>query len=117
MGNNGKELKKNLVMSTAMATVVGCVIGAGVFFKPQAIYTATGGAPGLGMLAWLITGIVSIAAALTFAEVAILIPKTGGMVAYLDEIYGPKVGFLTGWMQSILFYPAMITARAAIIAG
>lgn len=116
MENNEKELKKNLGMSTAMATVVGCVIGSGVFFKPQAIYTATGGAPGLGMIAWLITGIVSIMAALTFAEVAILIPKTGGMVAYLDEIYGPKVGFLTGWMQTILFYPAMIAALAVICA-
>ena len=50
-----QELKKNLGAVTAMATVVGSVIGSGVFFKPQAIYTATGGAPGLGMLAWLIT--------------------------------------------------------------
>ena len=54
-----QELKKNLGAVTAMATVVGSVIGSGVFFKPQAIYTATGGAPGLGMYAWLITGIVS----------------------------------------------------------
>ena len=74
-----QELKKNLGAVTAMATVVGSVIGSGVFFKPQAIYTATGGAPGLGMYAWLITGIVSIAAALTFSEVAIMIPKTGGI--------------------------------------
>ena len=59
-----QELKKNLGAVTAMATVVGSVIGSGVFFKPQAIYTATGGAPGLGLYAWLITGIVSIAAAL-----------------------------------------------------
>ena len=72
-----QELKKNLGAVTAMATVVGSVIGSGVFFKPQAIYTATGGAPGLGMYAWLITGIVSIAAALTFSEVAIMIPQTG----------------------------------------
>ena len=42
-----QELKKNLGAVTAMATVVGSVIGSGVFFKPQAIYTATGGAPGL----------------------------------------------------------------------
>ena len=48
-----QELKKNLGAVTAMATVVGSVIGSGVFFKPQAIYTATGGAPGLGMYAWL----------------------------------------------------------------
>lgn len=106
------ELKKNLGAVTAMATVVGCVIGSGVFFKPQAIYTATGGAPGLGMVAWLITGIVSIAAALTFSEVAIMIPKTGGIVTYLEEIYNPMVGFLAGWVQILLFYPAMISALA-----
>ncbi len=111
-----QELKKNLGISTAMATVVGCVIGSGVFFKPQAIYTATGGAPGLGMLAWLITGLVCIAAAMTFAEVAIMIPKTGGMVVYLEEAFGKKAGFLAGWMQSILFYPAMVAALAVIFA-
>lgn len=111
-----KGLKKSLGVSTAMATVVGCVIGSGVFFKPQAIYTATGGAPGLGMLAWIITGLASIAAALTFAEVAIMIPKTGGMVAYLEEIYNPVVGFLAGWVQTLLFYPAMISALAVVCA-
>ena len=105
-----QQLKKNLGLSTAMATVVGCVIGSGVFLKPQAIYTATGGAPGLGMLAWIITGLICIAAAMTFAEVAIMIPKTGGMVVYLEEAFGKRVGFLAGWMQTVLFYPAMIAA-------
>ena len=73
-------LKKNLGVMSAMSIVVGCVIGAGVFFKPYAIYQATGGAPGMGMLAWIIGGVASILGALTFAEVAVLIPKTGGMV-------------------------------------
>ena len=114
--NEKKQLKKNLGVATAMATVVGCVIGSGVFFKPQAIYSATGGAPGLGMLAWIITGLASIAAALTFAEVAIMIPKTGGIVAYLEEIYGPIVGFLACWVQVLLFYPAMVAALAVIFA-
>ena len=95
-----QQLKKNLGLSTAMATVVGCVIGSGVFLKPQAIYTATGGAPGLGMLAWILTGLICIAAAMTFAEVAIMIPKTGGMVVYLEEAFGKRVGFLAGWMQT-----------------
>ena len=44
-------MKKNLGLATATSTVVGCVIGSGVFFKPQAIFTATGGTPGLGILA------------------------------------------------------------------
>ena len=48
---NNTKLKKNLGVTAAMSLVVGCVIGAGVFFKPFAIYGATGGAPGMGMLA------------------------------------------------------------------
>ncbi|HWS42311.1 MAG TPA: amino acid permease [Pseudoflavonifractor sp.] len=107
MGSN-QGLRKNLGVATAMSVVVGCVIGAGVFFKPYAIYQATGGAPGMGMLAWVFGGIASILAALTFAEVAVLIPKTGGMVAYLSEVYNEKIGFLAGWMQTVIFYPAFL---------
>lgn len=103
-----QKLKKNFGVWTAISTVVGCVIGAGVFFKPYAIYQATGGAPGMGILAWILGGIASIAAALTFAEVAVLIPETGGMVAYLGEVYNEKVGFLAGWMQTVIFYPAFL---------
>ena len=45
-----------------------------------------------------------------------MIPKTGGMVAYLEEAFGRKVGFLAGWMQTILFYPAMIAALSVAFA-
>ena len=103
-----QKLKKNFGVWTAISTVVGCVIGAGVFFKPYAIYQATGGAPGMGILAWIFGGLASIVAALTFAEVAVLIPETGGMVAYLGEVYNEKIGFLAGWMQTVIFYPAFL---------
>ena len=105
-------LKKNLGVGTALATVIGCVIGSGVFFKPQAIFSTTGGAPGMGVLAWAVVGIISICAALTFAEVAVLIPKTGGIVTYIRDIYSPRLGFVCGWVQVLLFYPAMISALA-----
>ena len=96
-----RKLKKELGVFSATSVVVGCVIGAGVFFKPYAIYQATGGAPGMGMLAWIVGGLASIFAALTFAEVAVLIPKTGGMVAYLGEVFGERIGFLAGWIVCI----------------
>lgn len=102
------KLKKNMGVMTATSVVVGCVIGAGVFFKPYAIYQSTGGAPGMGMLAWIFGGLASIFAALTFAEVAVMIPKTGGMIAYLGEVFDPKVAFLSGWMQIVIFYPAFL---------
>ncbi len=110
-----RTLKKNLGIMPAMAIVVGCVIGAGVFFKPYAIYQQTGGAPGMAMLAWLVGGLASIFAALTFAEIAILIPRTGGMVAYLTEVYNEKVGFLAGWMQTFIFYPAFLAGYGVTV--
>ena len=113
--DNNHGLKKNLGVTTAISIVVGCVIGAGVFFKPYAIYQATGGAPGMGLLAWVFGGLASILAALTFAEVAVLIPKTGGMVAYLSEVYNEKVGFLAGWMQTVIFYPAFLAGYGVTV--
>lgn len=109
---NNSVLKKNLGITTAISIVVGCVIGSGIFFKPQAIYSATHGAPGLGLIAWIITGIVSICGALTFAEIAIMFPRTGGIVTYLKEAFGETIGFLAGWIQVLVFYPAMISALA-----
>ena len=109
-----KQLQKSLGIAAALSTVVGMVIGGGVFFKPQAVYTLTGGAPGLGILAWIIAGIMTITAGLTAAEVSAAIPKTGGMMVYIEEIYGKKLGFLTGWMQTVLFFPATAAAIAVM---
>ena len=109
-----KQLQKNLGAAAALSTVVGMVIGGGVFFKPQAVYEITGGGPGLGMIAWVLAGIMTITAGLTAAEVSAAIPKTGGMMVYIEEIYGKKLGFLTGWMQSVLFFPATIAALAVM---
>lgn len=109
-----QKLQKNLGLAPALSTVIGMVIGGGVFFKPQAVYTLTGGEPGLGMIAWVVAGIITIAAGLTAAEVSAAIPKTGGMMVYIEEIYGKKLGVLTGWMQCVLFFPATIAALAVM---
>ena len=109
-----QKLQKNLGLAAALSTVIGMVIGGGVFFKPQAVYTLTGGEPGLGMIAWVVAGIITIAAGLTAAEISAAIPKTGGMMVYIEEIYGKKLGVLTGWMQCVLFFPATIAALAVM---
>lgn len=110
------QLKKTLGLSAALSTVVGMVIGSGVFFKPQAIYTATNGGAGLGIIAWILGGIMTITAGLTAAEISAAIPRTGGMMIYIEEIYGRKLGFLTGWMQTVLFFPGTAAALAVIFA-
>jgi APA family basic amino acid/polyamine antiporter len=111
--NNESSLKKDLGLIPASALVIGMVIGSGVFFKPHAVFTATG-APGLGLIAWVLGGIISIAGGLTVAELAVAMPRTGGMIVYLEEAYGKVWGFLLGWAQTIIFYPATIAAEAII---
>lgn len=115
--SNNNEMKKELGMGAAMATVVGCVIGSGVFFKPTAMYTATMGAPGLAIVAWIVTSLMCLCAAMTFAEIAILMPETGGMPVYLKRVFGEKAGFLCGWMQTVVFYPGLVAALAVAVAN
>lgn len=112
---NDSNLKKSLGLSAALSTVIGIVIGSGVFFKANAVFSATG-APGLGIIAWALAGVITITAGLTSAELASAMPQTGGMVVYLKRIYGEKIGFLTGWMLSILYYPGLIAALGFIFA-
>lgn len=112
--NDTKNLTKSVGLVSAILTVVGSLIGGGVFFKPQAIYTATGGAPGLGMFCWVIAGVITICGALTVSELAVSIPKTGGMIVYIRELYGERLSFLAGWVQVFLYFPGMIAALAVV---
>ncbi|NMM62415.1 amino acid permease [Clostridium sp. P21] len=111
MENN--KMKKSFGFIEGLAIVVGMVIGSGVFFKPTAIFTATG-APGLGIAAWIIGGCMSIAGGLTAAEIGAAIPKTGGVTVYLKEIYGSIWEFLFGWAQSVIYFPGLIAALSII---
>lgn len=115
--SNNAEMKKELGFFSATAVVVGCVVGSGVFFKPTAMYTATGGAPGLAIVAWVVTSLMCLCAAMTFAEIAILMPETGGMPVYLKRVFGDRVGYLCGWMQTVVFYPAMAAALSVAVAN
>lgn len=106
-------LKKELSFSSALTVVMGTVIGAGVFFKAEAVSSATGTA-GLGLLAWFMSGFITICGGLTVAELSAAMPETGGVVVYLRRAYGDLFGFLFGWVQMIISFPATIGAQAII---
>lgn len=108
-------MKKNITFFSALTIVMGTVIGAGVFFKTAAVTSYTH-STGLTLLAWLLGGLLTLAAGLTVAELATMIPETGGAVKYLEESYHPLWGFLLGWGQTLLYYPANIAALSMIFA-
>lgn len=109
------QLNKNVSSLTALTVLVGTVIGAGVFFKPTAVFAASG-APGVGLLAWLIAGIISITGGLTVAEIGTIFPETGGLMVYVEKVYGKFFGFLAGWSQLVVYFPANFAALSIIFA-
>jgi basic amino acid/polyamine antiporter, APA family len=92
------ELKRDLGIWAALAIVVGTVIGSGIFRVPQAMILNVGSVP-LVFLVWIVGGALSLAGALTYAELAAAMPGAGGEYVYLTEAYGPLWGFLYSWTQ------------------
>ncbi|APQ97949.1 APC family permease [Clostridium botulinum] len=109
-----ENLQKNLGLFDAIAIVIGMVIGSGIFFKPAIVFK-NAGSPMLGILAWLVGGLITIASGLTIAEIAAAIPKTGGIFVYIKELYGEKFAFLLGWVQSIVYIPGSAAALSIIL--
>ncbi|KRM31431.1 amino acid transporter [Agrilactobacillus composti DSM 18527 = JCM 14202] len=110
-----EKLKKEIGFFSAISTVMGIVIGGGVFFKIANVAQTTGSAS-LTLFVYLIAGLLTIAGGLTVAELAAAIPKTGGPVKYIEYTYGKLPAFLLGWAQSLIYFPANIAALAIIFA-
>lgn len=96
--------------------VVGIVIGSGVFFKAQDILNYTDGNMLLGILAWLIGGVVMIICAFTFANMATKYAKVNGIVDYAEATVGKKYAYMTGWFLSTIYFPAMTSVLAWVSA-
>ena len=113
--DNQNTMKKSVGFLQGLAIVVGMIIGSGIFLKPSIVLEAAG-SPVLALVAWILGGIVTLCSALAIAEIASNIPRSGGLYTYLEELYGEKWGFLLGWVQSIISYPASVAAQAIAFA-
>jgi APA family basic amino acid/polyamine antiporter len=99
--------------STTM--VVGSMIGSGIFIVSSDIARQSGSTGGL-LLAWIITGVLTVSAALSYGELAAMMPKAGGQYVYLRESYSPLWGFLYGWTLFLVIQTGTIAAVAVAFA-
>ncbi len=104
-----QQLKKEVGITLAMSLVIGTVIGSGIFMKPGKVIEYAGDST-MALWAWVLGGLITLAGGLTIAEVGTQIPKTGGLYVYLEEVYGKLWGFLSGWVQVVIYGPAIIGA-------
>src|SRR5499427_8643695 len=98
MESPNSRLVRSLGLTDSTALVVGKVIGTGIFLK-AAVMTQQVQAPGLMLAAWAAAGLLSLAGALTYAELGAMFPRAGGEYVYLRAAYGDAPAFLYGWMQ------------------
>lgn len=105
--NNAKQTTKfGLLTTTSM--IIGIVIGSGIFFKTPEIIVATDGNILMGALAFCIAAISIIFGGLTIAQYSAINNKAGGLITYGEMGYGKTMGYLIGWFQTMLYFPALV---------
>ena len=113
MENN---LTKKYGLITAICMVVGIVIGSGVFFKAQNILNLTSGNMPLGILAWIIGGLIMIFCAYCFSVLSTKYNKINGIVDYAEATCGQKYGYNIGWYMATIYTPCITSVLAWVSA-
>ena len=108
-------LKRELGLADSTMIVMGSMIGSGIFIVSADIARTVGG-PGWLLVVWVITGLITIAAALSYGELAGMMPHAGGQYVYLREAYNPLFGFLYGWTLFLVIQTGTIAAVAVAFA-
>jgi APA family basic amino acid/polyamine antiporter len=113
--NTQPEFKRGLGLLDSTMIVIGSMIGSGIFIVSADIGRIVG-APGYLLLVWLITGVMTVIAALSYGELAGMMPHAGGQYAYLREAYNPFIAFLYGWTLFLVIQTGTIAAVAVAFA-
>lgn len=110
------QLTKKYGLFTAIAMVVGICVGSGVFFKAEKILSATGGNLPLGIMAWIIGGLIMISCAYTFAVMATRYVQVNGIVDYAEATAGKRYAYHVGWFMTMIYYPTLTSVLSWVSA-
>ena len=110
------ELKRSLGLIDATSLVAGSMIGSGIFIVTSAMARDIGSAAWL-LVIWLVTGLLTMTAALSYGELAGLMPKAGGQFVYIQRAYGKLISFLYGWTVFTVIQTGVIAAVAVAFAN
>ena len=103
------EFKRGLGLFDATMVVVGSMIGSGIFIVSADVARLVG-SPAWLLGAWVLTGVLTMAAALSYGELAAMMPRAGGQYVYLREAFSPLWGFLYGWTLFLVIQTGTIAA-------
>ncbi|HHU18251.1 MAG TPA: amino acid permease [Clostridiales bacterium] len=102
-----EQLKRGYNLFTAIAMIVGIVIGSGIFFKSDDMLLYTSGNVGLAVLVFCIAAFTIVFGCLTFSQLAAFTDKPGGVITYANEFLGKRWACMFGWFQVLIYYPTL----------
>ena len=105
------RVHRGLGLFDSTMVVVGSMIGSGIFIV-SADMARSIGSPGWLLVAWLLTGVLTVVGALSYGELAAMMPRAGGQYVYLREAFSPLWGFLYGWTLFLVIQTGTIAAVA-----
>ena len=108
-------MNKKITFTEALLTAIGMVIGSGIFFRADNILTYTEGNVSIAILAWATLGFTLIFAGIGMSDLASRSEREGGIVGYMEDLYGEKAAFLTGWFTTFIYIP-LLTGILSIVA-
>ena len=111
----GERLPRNLGLWSAVAVLVGSTIGSGIFRVPAGVAQQLQ-SPGVFILVWVLGGLFALFGALTYAELAAAMPRSGGVFAFILEGFGPLPSFLFGWSELVVIRASALGAIATLFA-
>ena len=114
-GEPVREFKHGLGLLDSTMIVIGSMIGSGIFIVSADIARNVG-SPGMLLVVWIVTGIITVIGALSYGELAGMMPQAGGQYVYLREAYNPLIGFLYGWTLFLVIQAGTIAAVAVAFA-
>ena len=109
------ELRRSMGLAAATSMVVGIIVGASIFVQPSEVTRLVPNRSAV-ILAWLVSGVLTLCAALVCAELSRLFPDTGGVYVFLKQIYSPALGFLWGWAMFFVMHAGILAAIAVVLA-
>ncbi|HEX2921586.1 MAG TPA: amino acid permease [Bacteroidales bacterium] len=115
MPQENNLFQKRVNLFDGISIVAGAMIGSGIFIVSADI-ARTVGSPGWLMVVWLITAIITLIGAISYGELASMMPHVGGQYVYLKEAYHPLIGFLFGWTTFLVIQCGSIAAVAVAFA-
>lgn len=103
-------------ISGSIAFIVGSIIGTGIFLSPTGVLDGVSGSVGWSLVVWVLCALIAVCGAYCYIELGTIFKKSGGDFTFMDEVYGPMVGYVRVWIMFFMGGPTWSAVQCLVVA-